>query len=275
MVKNILSIDVEEIFHGEYTNSFKGTIEYRSPFNIPILLELLREKDIIATFFIVGEIAERFPEIVKMISKEGHEISFHGWSHTPLWRLDPSSLEDEILRFKKIYPNVIGYRAPSFSLDQENIWALRVLEKTGIKYDSSLFPVKTPLYGVSKAPLFPFKPSKETLTTVNPDGKIIEFPLTVYSFLGLRIPAAGGFYLRLMPSLVHRAIRRYNNKGLPAVIYVHNWELDSAIPRLNLGLLGSLVTYHNIEKTIKNFQALLSDFDFISFKEYLTLQDLL
>ena len=208
-MKNILSIDVEEIFHGEYikNSGYKGN--YRSIENILSILSLLKEFEVYATFFVVGEIAEKFPEIIKMIEEDGHEVSFHGWSHIPLWEQDANSFKLELERFLKLHPDCLGYRAPSFSLDERSNWVLSILEDTGIKYDSSIFPVKTPLYGVPKAPLWQYRPSQKDLTEEDESG-IWEFPLLVYSFLGIRIPAAGGFYLRLMPSLIRKAIRARN-----------------------------------------------------------------
>ena len=268
MVQNILSIDVEEVFHGEYTRSSRGNARYRSVENLPLVLDLLRDYDIYATFFVVGEIAERFPEVLKMIKAEGHEVSFHGWSHLPLWEQDAESFRLEVERFLKLHPDCLGYRAPSFSLDERSRWALRVLEDAGIQYDSSIFPVKTTLYGVPKAPLMPYRPSKDDLTEEDDSG-IWEFPLLVYSFLGVRIPAAGGFYLRLMPSLVRKAIRARNVQGFPAIIYVHNWELDPLTPILGLNPYRSFITYHNIEKTREFFKRLLHSFQFLSFAKYM------
>jgi len=269
MVKNLLSIDVEEIFHAEYSKSSTEDHEYRSIVNIPLILDMLRDFEVTATFFIVGEVAEKFPEIIRMIMDEKHEVSFHGWSHEPLWAQDEKSFNMELRQFQKIHPNCRGYRAPSFSLDNETSWALRALEDAEISYDSSIFPVKTPLYGVKNAPTKPYRPSKDDLVDEDDEG-ILEFPLLVYSFMGVRIPAAGGFYLRLMPSLIKRSIRDMNAKAHPAVIYVHNWELDPLTPRLGLDRYRSFITYHNIERTERFLRGLLSNFEFTSFENYIT-----
>lgn len=267
-MKNILSIDVEEIFHGEYMKNSGYKDNFRSIENIPPILDLLKEFEVFATFFVVGEIADKFPEILRMIEAEGHEVSFHGWSHLPLWEQNTESFKLEVERFLRIYPDCLGYRAPSFSLDERSLWALRVLEDAGIKYDSSIFPLKTPLYGVSKAPMVPYRHSKEKLREEDNSG-IWEFPLLAYSFFGIRVPAAGGFYLRLMPSLVRKSIMAMNVKGFPAVIFVHNWELDSETPRLKLNFYRSFITYHNLDKTPKFLRDLLVDFKFTSFRNYL------
>ena len=268
MIQNILSIDVEEIFHAEYCKSSGEDTEFRSAENIPLILDMLKDFEVSATFFVIGEVAEKYPEILGVIKDDGHEVSFHSWSNKPLWAQNKDSFRKELRKFLELYPSCKGYRAPFFSLDRRSAWALKVLEKEGMKYDSSIFPVKTPLYGVSEAPMRPYKPSKDDLVVEDDEG-ILEFPLLVYSFMGIRIPAAGGFYLRLMPSWVKRSIRAMNDKGHPAVIYIHNWELDPGTPRLRLNAYHSFITYHNIEKTERLLRRLLSDFDFTSFENYL------
>jgi len=268
MVQNILSIDVEEIFHAEYCKRSGEDAEYRSAENIPLILDMLKDFEVSVTFFMVGELAEKYPEILRMIKDDGHEVAYHSWSDKPLWEQTEDSFRSELRKFMRLYPSCMGYRAPFFSLDRRSAWALKVLEEEGMKYDSSIFPTKTPLYGVPEAPIKPYRPSKDDLVAEDDEG-IWEFPLLVYSFMGIRIPAAGGFYLRLMPSLVKRSIRAMNDKGHPAVIYIHNWELDPGTPRLGLNRYHSFVTYHNIEKTERSLRRLLTNFDFTSFENYL------
>ena len=193
---------------------------------------------------------------------------------TSIMNVKVPQLEKEIKRFNELLLSLTGdrckgFRAPSFSLDDGTKWALEVLEKLGMMYDSSVFPARTLLYGVSSTPVKPYKPSKDDLTVEDIQGELWEFPLAVYSILGLRIPAAGGFYLRFMPRLVWRALNQMNKLGTPAVIYIHNWELDPETPRLKLNPYKSFVTYHNLKKTIELFKRLLQDFQFTSFAEYL------
>lgn len=274
-MKNILTIDVEELFHTDYArNSGKNERKFRTPFSMPLILNLLKEFDTKATFFIVGELAERYRNTIKEIFDEGHEVAFHSYDHKPLRENSPEQLETEIERFNNLLMSItgercIGFRAPSFSLDNKTLWALAVLEEMGILYDSSVFPAWTPLYGVSSAPVRPYKPSKGDLTVEDIDGKLWEFPLTVYSLLGLRIPAAGGFYLRFTPRIVQKAVKKTNKRGSPAVIYVHNWELDPETPKPRLNLYKSFVTYHNLAKTVELLKSLLREFQFTSFAEYL------
>jgi len=273
-MENILTIDVEEIFHAEYArNSRKNENVFRTSRNMPLIFRLLDEYDVRATFFVVGEVAERCPRILREIACRGHEVAFHSYDHKPLWEKTSDQLEREIDEFNSLLMSVVGerckgFRAPSFSLNNKTKWAMKILEKTGISYDSSIFPAWTPLYGLADAPLDPYKPSKENLNKKDDDGKLWEFPLAIYRFLWLRIPAAGGFYLRFAPSLVKKAIKKMNKRGSPAVVYVHNWEIDAETPKFRLGIYYSFVTYYNITKTAENLRCLLSNFNFTSLREY-------
>jgi len=274
-MKNILTIDVEELFHAEYARNLRESRNIlRTPFTIPHILKLLDEHDTKATFFIVGEVAEKSPNILKEIIDEGHEVAFHSYDHKPLWDKDPDRVEKEIERFNELLTSIAGYRcrgfrAPSFSLNNDTRWALEAVEKMGLLYDSSVFPAWTPLYGVSRALLRPYKPSKDDLTVEDASGKLWEFPLAVYSLLGLRIPAAGGFYLRFVPNIIRRAVKKMNKLGAPAAIFIHSWELDPETPKLRLNPYKSFVTYHNIEKAVRLLERLLHDFEFTSFAEYM------
>lgn len=275
MIKNILSIDVEEVFQAEYVKSTgQGQTEFRTPNNLPAILKLLKEFDTEATFFIVGNIVEQFPHLLNDIAFEGHEIGFHSYDHVPLWRKTCSQLEQEIANFDSMLDSVgcgkcRGFRAPTFSLDASTSWAVNALVSSGICYDSSIFPAWTPLYGVRKAPIHPYKLSKNDLTKNDGTCRLWEFPVAVYKILDVKIPGAGGFYLRTAPSIVKRAIRSLNRKGLPAVVYVDSWELDPQTPRRRLGLYKSLVTYHNLSKTKSFLRNLLDEFQFTSFTSYM------
>jgi polysaccharide deacetylase family protein (PEP-CTERM system associated) len=266
LVENILSIDVEEVFHGKYTCQYRHSLCYRTPDNIPPILKILEEYDAKATFFMVGEIAEKFPEVVNMILENGHEVAFHGWAHEQLWKLTPERFGGEVKAFKKLHPNCMGFRAPSFSLNNKTKWALKILQEEGFKYDSSIFPVWTPLYGTYKAPTHSYHPSLANIIEEDGNCSIIEFPLAVYKLFGLKVPIAGGFWLRLWNlDLIKIGIRKINEKGFPAVIYIHNWELDENTPKVNAGILGTFQAYQNLNKTKRKLESLLSKFHFTNF----------
>jgi len=265
-------VDLEEWYHPEYVRGKAlGNKLERITSSLDKTLDLLEEHDVGATFFVVGELLEKDPEIVEKIKEKGHEIAFHGYHHEPLGKLNAETLRSETKMFSSlIKEKCLGFRAPSFSLNNETKWALSVLEDAGFIYDSSIFPVKTPLYGVSGAPLEPYKLCREDVTKEDKGGRLWEFPLLTYAGIGFRIPVAGGFYLRLLPTrIIERAVRKINKHGAPAVMYVHNWELDPETPRLRLGLYRSFVTYHNIRKTEAKLKHLLTVFSFTSFGSYL------
>lgn len=245
--------------------------EERIQQSLKITLDLLNKRNIKATFFVVGELVEKHPEIVEKIRENGHEIAFHGYYHEPLWKLDAETLRTEIKMFNSlIREKCAGFRAPSFSLSNRTKWALEVLESSGYQYDSSLFPVRTPLYGVWNAPTTPYQPSHENIIEKDENAKLWEFPLFTYNLKGVKVPVAGGFYMRFFPvNFIARVIKKLNRQGFPAIIFFHNWELDPNTPRLKLGLYRYFVTYHKLKETSKKLEHLLSKFKFISIKKYI------
>ena len=269
---NILTVDLEEWHHPQYVrNKMLLHKEERIQQSLKITLDLLTVHNVKATFFVVGELVEKYPEILKSIRENNHEIAFHGYYHEPLWNLEANALRSEIEKFNSLIGvKCTGFRAPSFSLSNKTKWALKVLENSGYQYDSSLFPTKTPLYGVWNAPTTPFKPSHENITEKDENAKLWEFPMLVYKLKGINVPVAGGFYMRFFPvGLIIRAIKKLNKQGFPAVIFFHNWELDPETPRLKLGLYKYFVTYHRLRETSKKLESLLSKFQFTSIREYM------
>ena len=225
------------------------------------LLRLLEEKDIRATFFVLGVVAEN-ADIVEDVFERGHEIGCHAF-HKTLYELNAQEFEEEIKRslslLSKYRPQ--GFRAPSFSLNNKTRWALDILQKHRFRYDSSIFPVQTNLYGVPDAPLGIYRPSRDDVTMHDPDGAIIEFPLTVVK-VGISVPIAGGFYLRLLPCrFLSWGIRRVNRRR-PANIYIHPHDVFPRIPRLKLPALPKFVAYHGASDSLKKFGHLMNQFSF-------------
>ena len=271
-ILNILTVDLEDWYHPEYVkDKTRRHKEERIQHSLKITLDFLNKLNLNATFFVVGELAEKHPEIIEEIRQNNHEIAFHGYYHEPFWNLDTAKLRSEIERFNLlIKEKCAGFRAPSFSLSNNTKWALKVLEDCGYQYDSSIFPAKTPLYGVWNAPTVPYKPSFEDITQNDEKAKLWEFPLLVYKLKGIKVPVAGGFYLRFFSvSLISKAIRKLNQQGFPAVIFFHNWELDPETPRLKLGLYKYFVTYHKLKQTRNKLEDLLSQFEFVGISEYM------
>jgi peptidoglycan-N-acetylglucosamine deacetylase len=278
---NILCIDMEDWYHPEYVKpKIIGEPKERIIQSGEITLDFLDKLNVKATFFIVGEIAEAHPSLVSEISRRGHEIGFHGYYHDPLWVLEPQEFKLQLEKFNTLIEPItgrrcLGFRAPSYSLDNRTKWAMPILKKAGLVYDSSIFPLKTPLYGEPTAPKKPYHPSLINIAQNDKNEKFMEFPALIYSVAGLRVPAAGGFYLRTLPLFIlKKAINKMNKKGVPAVFSFHPWEVDPETPRLKLGFTKSFVTYHNVPVT-KKLGQLISNFRFTSFETYMNENDLL
>jgi len=277
-LEDLLSIDCEEFFHAEYV---KHKVTDRCPktvFLIPEVLKFLDDMQVKATFFIVGEAIEKRPEVLDEIEERGHEIAFHGYSHTLLEEMTPTTLQKEIDKFNSILrltsvEKPLGFRAPSLSLNNNTKWALKVLQKNGFIYDSSICPTKTVLYGVSKAPTRPYKVSFEDVTEEDKNGKIWEFPVLTdqLPLMGFRIPLSGGFFLRFFPvEFIKKAIKKMNAQGYPGLIYIHTWEICSDhVPKMKLGFFKSFVTYYNLGKSKEKLKNLLYSFKFTSFRDYM------
>ena len=271
---NILGIDFEEWFHPELIQDHIQK-EQKIPKvinGIEKILELLRKKETSATFFVVGELLEMKPELIDLILDNGHEIGFHTMKHTRIDRIGfQDEFRNEIEIFKKLTNNKSkGFRAPSFSLNEKSSWLIDVLEEYNYEYDSSVVPAKTNLYGLPNAEKKPYRISSKSLLKNSIHAKIMEFPLLTTSFLGKVIPAGGGFYLRTLPMrVIKNAIKNYESKNIPAVFYIHSWELTPEfMPKIKLPKKDYFITYHNIEKSYNKMSELLENFQFTSFSEY-------
>ena len=272
---NILGIDFEDWFHPELIQKYisDNNNEPKIIEGIDRILELLRTCDTKATFFVVGELLEFKPELLDMILENGHEIAFHTMKHT---RIDSPNFkekfQEEIKQFHKLTNGKSkGFRAPSFSLNTASSWLIDVLEENDYVYDSSVVPAKTSLYGIPNAEKKPYKISSKFLEGNSNDGKIIEFPMMVTKFLGKKIPAAGGFYLRTLPSrIIENTIKSYEEKNMPGVFYIHSWELTPEfMPEIKLSKKDHFITFHNIDKAFNKMQDLLEKFQFTSFEKFI------
>jgi len=272
---NILGIDFEDWFHPELIQKHivENNKEPKVIQGIDKILDLLRKKDTKATFFVVGELLEYKPELLDLILENDHEIGFHTMKHYRIDSLDSKEkFDDEIKKFGKLTNGKSkGFRAPSFSLNTKSSWMLDVLEKNEYVYDSSVVPAKTSLYGIPDAEIKPYKITSKNLENNSDDGKILEFPLLVTRFLGKKIPAAGGFYLRTLPSrVIENAIKSYEKKEIPGVFYIHSWELTPEfMPKITLPKKDHFITFHNINKAYERMEKLLEKFEFTSFLRYI------
>lgn len=272
---NIIGIDFEDWYHPELVKrNIKDEKHEPSVLNgIDKILDLLRKHDTFATFFVVGELLEFQPEIFDKIIDNGHEIGFHTMYHE---RLDSLGFEEkfsnEIKKFAELTKHKSqGFRAPTFSLNQSSSWVIDVLVENNYVYDSSIIPAKSNMYGSPNAEHSPYRISSKCIEKNDSSGKLIEFPLLTTKFLGKKIPAAGGFYLRTLPTrVIKNAIKNYEKKCMPATFYIHSWELTPEfMPRLDLPLKDKFITYHNLDKAYPRMSELLKHFEFTSFSRYI------
>jgi len=272
---NILGIDFEDWFHPELIQKHisKNNNEPKVVEGIHKILELLRQRETNATFFVVGELLEYKPELIDLILENDHEIAFHTMKHT---RIDSLNFKDEfnaeIKKFDKLTNGKSkGFRAPSFSLNIKSSWMIDILEENNYVYDSSVVPAKTNLYGIPNADTKPYRISSKCLESDSDNAKILEFPLLVTKFLGKKLPAAGGFYLRTLPSrVIENAIKSYEKQKIPGVFYIHSWELTPEfMPKIELPKKDHFITFHNINKAYGKMENLLKKFEFTSFRNFI------
>lgn len=238
------------------------------------LLKILKERNIQATCFVLGYFAEKFPELVEKILEDNHEIATHGYSHIPITELTHQQFQDELSRSIKtlekiVGEKVLGYRAPSFSLTKKTAWAIDIMKKLGLKYDSSIFPTRMSRFGVSDAPIFPYHISALNINKDDPVEEFFEFPLSVLKIPLIRksIPIAGGFYLRFFPyKIISYGIKKLNKKNQPSIMYIHPWEFDLEQPRLE-----SIKWHHyyRLSTTEKKFKKLLKEFKFTTIRDWI------
>lgn len=265
---NALTIDVEDYYQVSGFEShirFEQWPDYESRVvgNTWRLLEMLHFHRVKATFFILGWIAERYPQVVLAIHKEGHEIASHGYRHRLVYNMGREEFQQDTKRSKAILEDlcgvpVVGYRAASYSIIKETLWALDVLHELGFQYDSSIFPIRHDRYGIPNASRFPY------YHLLSEGRKLLEFPLSTVRLLGRNVPIAGGGYLRLFPyRFIHWGIRRINElENAAANIYLHPWEIDPSQPRMNGSRLSQFRHYLNLDKTESRLRQLLLDFRF-------------
>lgn len=280
-LENALTIDVEDYFQ---VAAFFPYISYedwksypsRVEINTQRLLALFAERDIRATFFVLGWIAEAYPDLIRCIAAAGHEIASHGFSHQLIYRQDRDTFRQETLRAKGYLEDLLGepiagYRASTYSITPRSAWALDILAEAGFLYDSSLFPVRHPQYGFPDAPRFPYRLNTAT-------GPLVEFPPSTVRLLGQNLPVAGGGYFRQFPYLYTRTgLRRINeHEGQPFIFYLHPWEIDPDQPRIaGISRLTRIRHYANLHKTEGRLRQLFKDFAFTTVRQVLVTQGLL
>jgi len=266
-MKNAITIDLEDYYHvtafadrlsADEWASYKSRVEG----NTERVLSRLAENNCHATFFVLGWVAEKYPQLIRRITEQNHEIACHSLQHRLVYQMTPAEFREDTCRAKQLLEDasgtpVRGYRAPSFSITPEIPWAFEVLAELGFTYDSSVFPVHHLNYGMPRAPRFPFR-----IDTAS--GPIVEFPLPTLEVAGVRAPIGGGAYLRLLPYRYTRwAIRFFNQEeNHSACVYFHPWEIDPDQPRMQGSLTARLRHYIGLRGMEVKLVRLMQDFEF-------------
>jgi polysaccharide deacetylase family protein (PEP-CTERM system associated) len=265
---NAFTVDFEDWYQGlEIPSSDWGGLDDRIQVSGRRILSALGEAGVRATFFVLGSVAERHPELVREIAAGGHEIGTHGWSHTLIYKMTPETFRSELRRSIGLLEDlsgarVLGHRAPFFSITMQSLWALDILGEAGIRYDSSIYPVLNYRYGIDGSPRVPYR--------VPGPHPLIEFPISTWRFMGRNLPVAGGAYFRVYPYAFTRfAFQSLNRDGQTFVFYIHPWELDPEHPRIDVPRRIALTHYANLKATHGRLRRLLRDFSFAPMREVL------
>ena len=271
---NLLGIDFEDWYHPQLVQPYIKNVKREPQMykGLDKIIELLRKTETKATFFVVGKLLEQNPEIFDKIIQNDHEIGFHTMNHD---RIDTEKFKEnfinEIETFSKLTNKKSkGFRAPTFSLNNSSSWIINSLEKSNYIYDSSIVPAKTNLYGMPNAEISPYRISSNSLEQHDEKGKIIEFPIMITKYLGKKIPAGGGFYLRfLSKNKIRKSIENYEKKEIPSTFYIHSWELTPEfMPKIKLPFKENFITFHNVKNAYSRMESLLQEFEFSSFDNF-------
>jgi polysaccharide deacetylase family protein (PEP-CTERM system associated) len=266
-IRNALTVDVEDYFQ---VSAFAKIVKHDDWDNYPLrveknthrLMDIFDEAQIKATFFVLGWVAERNRNLISEIAKRGHEIACHGFSHQLIYNQTREVFREETIYSKSLLEDIAqapvrGYRAASYSITKNSLWALDIIAEAGFDYDSSIFPVRHDRYGMPDAEEVP-----HILQT--PKGhSLVEYPLSTAKIFNYKLPIAGGGYFRLYPYILTRAgLRQVNSHQQPFIFYLHPWEIDPDQPKIKAGWFSRFRHYNNLEKCESRLQLLLQDFRF-------------
>lgn len=268
-VTHAMTVDVEDYFHvAAFAKVINPSDWHQWPSRVEAntdkLLQLFADHNLKITFFVLGWVAEKHPQLVKRICAQGHELASHGYSHQLVYRQTPDVFRAETAKSKQILEDlaqrpVTGYRAASYSITRKSLWALDVLAELGFTWDSSIFPTRHDNYGIPGSPEEPYK------IITSKGAQLTEFPLTTAKVLGLSVPAAGGGYFRQYPYALSRWLfkRASQNQTRPQIFYLHPWEIDPDQPRVpNANWFSNFRHYTNLKRCLPRLEQLLADFQF-------------
>jgi polysaccharide deacetylase family protein (PEP-CTERM system associated) len=274
-IVNAMTVDVEDYFHVSalaevISRKDWDRMEYRAESSTQRLLELFAERRIKCTFFVLGWVANRSKQLIRTIHAAGHEVACHGLTHELVYRQSPELFRQETSQSKAMLEEIIGapvlgYRAASYSITAQSIWAMDILCELGFKYDSSIFPIRHDRYGIPGAATAPGE-----FTTAQ-GNRIVEFPLSTARFLRWRLPVAGGGYFRLLPyAYTSWGLRKINREeNIPFVFYLHPWEIDAEQPRFAASWLSRFRHYTNLDKCEARLKRLVGEFEFAGMAQVL------
>ena len=264
-IVNVMTVDVEDYFQ---VSAFEGVVDRgewdrlpcRVEQNTDRILELFDAHGVNATFFMLGWVAERYPGLVRRIVEAGHELASHGYSHVRVTRQQPQDFSEDVIKTRKLLEDtagceVLGYRAASYSIVNDTLWAHDLLQEAGYRYSSSVYPIRHDLYGIPDAPRFAYR---------HKSGGLLEIPVTTVSLFNQNLPCGGGGYFRLLPYRVSRwAMKRVNSADrMPCVFYFHPWEIDPEQPRqAGISTKTRFRHYLNLERMKTRVERLLEDFN--------------
>ncbi len=273
-VRHAMTVDVEDYFHvAALAGSIKpqdwGDMEFRAEQSTRTLLSLFARRGVRATFFVLGWVARRSPQLVREIQQAGHEVACHGMSHKLIYTQTPEEFHAETREAKALLEDIIGepvlgYRAATYSITPKSLWALDSIAELGFQYDSSIFPIRHDLYGIPDAPQAPGRIRA-------PGGaELVEFPISTVKLAGVRIPIAGGGYFRIFPYwLTRMGLGKLHRAGSPFVFYLHPWEVDPQQPRVKVGWKSRFRHYTNLSRTQGRLDRLVQEFPFAPMRDVL------
>jgi len=268
-VKHAFTVDLEDWYHGiPIAAERKATAERRLHVGTDLLLELLARRGHKATFFALSLIAREHPEILRRITDAGHDIGSHGLSHDLIYEMSPQRFREETRSSIHDLEDCIGrevasYRAAYFSITKRSLWALDILVEEGVRFDSSIFPVRNWRYGIPDY-------SRRPTVVETPAGPLLEFPISTRRVLGRNLPSTGGAYFRIYPYALTRAnIRAAEHEGTPVVFYLHPWELDPRHPFVSFKKKAMVTHYANLRSTLPKLERLCDEFQFTTLAEVL------
>jgi len=271
---NVMTVDVEDYFHASaFADSVSPadwtTLQSRVVRNTDRLLEIFDHAGVRATFFVLGWVAEQFPDLISRIAQAGHELASHSYDHGLVYHKTPEVFRADLRRAAAAIESaagvkVEGFRAPTFSITERSLWALDTLISEGYTFDSSIYPIRHDRYGI---PAWPRHVHRVGCAS----GSLWELPGSTIRHLGINVPMGGGGYFRLLPYQWTRyAIRRLNKKEQrPAVFYIHPWEIDPEQPRIRTGVVSTFRHYSNLDQTEQRLLRLLKDFRFCTVSDLL------